>query len=177
MPDYSKAKIYRVFCGDDEYIGSTTRPLSERMAEHRKHFKTGKTRTTSHLIFQKHGLENPKIELIEEFQCENIEQLRKREGEIQRERKCVNRRIAGRAKTEYHRQYYQEHAEKLSEQMRQYRQEHAEERTAYNRQYYQEHAEQLREQKRQYYQEHAEKVREQNRQYRLRKNTIVSENP
>jgi hypothetical protein len=146
------------------------------MNEHRKHFKSGKPQTTSCLIFQKHGLENTKIELIEEFPCENVEQLRKREGEIQRERECVNRCIAGRTKAEYHQehaelhrelnqQYYQEHAEQIRERMRQYRQEHAEERREYQRQYNLEHAEQVR----QYRQEHAEQIRERMRQYYLRK--------
>jgi len=35
------------------------------------------------------------IELIEEYPCENREQLNRREGEIIRERDCVNRRVAG----------------------------------------------------------------------------------
>jgi hypothetical protein len=132
MPDYSKAKIYRVFCGDDEYIGSTTRPLSERMYGHRNRFKDGKTSTTSCLIFQKHGLENTKIELIEEFPCENVEQLHKREGEIQRERECVNRRIAGRT----HAEYNQDNADRIREQSRQYYQEHKEQKREYYREYY-----------------------------------------
>lgn len=101
MPDYSKSKIYRVFCGDDEYIGSTTRPLSERMNEHRARFKT-KGACRSHLLFEKHGVENCKIELIEDCPCDRKDQLKKREGEIQRERECVNKQISGRTRNEYY---------------------------------------------------------------------------
>lgn len=165
MPDYSKAKIYRVFCGDDEYIGSTTRPLSERLYHHRETFKLGKGQTTSSLIFQKHGLENTKIELIEEFPCENIEQLHKREGEIQRDRKCVNKRVAGRTQAEYR----QENAERIREHDRQRHRANAEQRNEQQRQYYQEHREEVRERQRQHYQEHAEQRREYQRQYLLRK--------
>jgi hypothetical protein len=158
------------------------------MAEHRKHFKTGKATTTSHLIFQKHGLEHSKIELIEEFPCENIEQLRKREGEIQRERECVNRCIAGRAKTEYRqenaerirehdRQRNRANAEKRNEDMRQYYQANAERIKERQQQYNKTHTEEKREYNQRYYKEHTEKIKEQTRQYRLRKNTIVSENP
>jgi hypothetical protein len=150
------------------------------MYHHRQTFKSGKYETTSCIIFQKHGLENVKIELIEEFPCENVEQLRKREGEIQRERECVNRVIAGRTRAEYYqdhaeqirertRQHYQEHAEELREYGRRYYQEHAEELREYGRQHYQEHAEERREQRRQHYQEHAEERREYQRQYLLRK--------
>jgi predicted GIY-YIG superfamily endonuclease len=37
MPDYSKAKIYKIVNNIDNeiYIGATIQPLSERMAKHR----------------------------------------------------------------------------------------------------------------------------------------------
>ena len=38
MPNYQESKIYKIYntVNDEIYIGSTTRKLSERMAEHRK---------------------------------------------------------------------------------------------------------------------------------------------
>ena len=38
MCDYSKGKIYKLFntITDDVYIGATTRPLNDRLAEHRR---------------------------------------------------------------------------------------------------------------------------------------------
>ena len=38
MPDYSKGKVYRILQDNDKtvYIGSTTQPLSARLAQHRK---------------------------------------------------------------------------------------------------------------------------------------------
>jgi hypothetical protein len=123
MPDYSKAKIYRVYCGDDEYIGSTIRPLSERMNDHRKGYKNGNV-CSSRILFEKHGVENCKIELIEDYPCERKEQLNKREGEVQRERNCVNKYIAGRTIKEwivdnnyndtYHKEYYLKNKERIS---------------------------------------------------------------
>jgi len=114
MPDYSKSKIYRVYCEDDEYIGSTTRPLSERMNEHRRHFKSGSC--SSKVIFEKHGVENCRIELIEDYPCERIEQLNKREGEIQRERTCVNKQVAGRTISEW----YLDNSEKIQQYYKEY---------------------------------------------------------
>eukprot|EP01035_Chromulina_nebulosa_P002536 gene2536-3427_t len=34
MPDYSKAKIYRIVGNDKTYIGSTCSSLTQRLAEH-----------------------------------------------------------------------------------------------------------------------------------------------
>ena len=119
MPDYAKAAIYCIRSNenDDIYIGSTCVGLSQRMAHHRgmyKQFLNGKGDTiTSFQI-----LKNPSayIELIEEYPCDNKQQLERREGEIMRSRNCVNRCIAGRTVAEYR----QENREKLLERAKQY---------------------------------------------------------
>ena len=48
-----------------------------------------------------HGVDNFYIELVEEYPCENIEQLRQREGHYIREFGTLNRNIAGRSKEEW----------------------------------------------------------------------------
>lgn len=133
MPDYSKAKIYRIFCEDDEYIGSTTRPLSERMNGHRQDYKRTIIRCCSScILFDKYGIKNCKIELIEDYPCERKEQLLKREGEIQRERNCVNKLIAGRTPKEWR----EEHKEMLNIKKKEYTEKNKEKIYAYNKQYY-----------------------------------------
>ena len=47
------------------YIGSTCLPLSARMANHRKKSNT----CSSKYLFQKYGVDNCKIVLIENFPC------------------------------------------------------------------------------------------------------------
>jgi len=123
MPDYSKSKIYRVYCGDDEYIGSTTRPLSERMNEHRMMPRN----TSVRVLFEKHGVENCNIELIEDYPCERKEQLNRREGEIQRERNCVNKQVAGRTMKEW----YLENRERIVSQQAEYNKINSEKRKKY----------------------------------------------
>lgn len=106
MPDYSKAKIYAIRAPGTNrvYIGATTKPLlSQRMAEHRNHckrWKEGKERkTTSADILEYEGAY---IELVEEFPCDNKDQLNRREGEIIRQTaNCVNQCITGRTVAEY----------------------------------------------------------------------------
>ena len=116
MPNYAKAKIYQVISPNHPvpYIGSTTQTLSARMRAHR----------AEHICSSRVVIDagDAYIELIEEFPCENKEQLNKREGEIIRQRECVNHRVAGRTDKEwrednsdrvkaYHIQNYQKNRE------------------------------------------------------------------
>ena len=90
---------------DKYYIGSTTQILCKRFSDHKMNYKaylkgTGGF-TTSFKILE---LGDAYIELLEEINCDNRNQLEKREGELIREHKnnCVNRCIAGRTKQEYY---------------------------------------------------------------------------
>lgn len=166
MPDFSKAKIYRVYCGEEQYIGSTIRPLSERMNEHRQDYKRRKS-CSSAVLFDKYGVENCKIELIEDCPCERREILLKREGEIQRQMGCVNANVAGRTQKEYHKQWRtgnQEYAEK----MRQYELKNKEHLDEKRRQWYDDNKEKVAERKRQYWLENKEHLDEKRREYCLK---------
>lgn len=106
--DYTNAKIYKIVndVDDEVYIGSTCQPLSKRMAEHRASMKSkrdGKIKLYQHMTNV--GVENCKILLVEETPCENIEQLRKIEGEYIRKYGTLNGNIAGRTISEWNRQF------------------------------------------------------------------------
>ena len=96
MPNYANAKIYQIISPNHPvpYIGSTTQRLSKRMAHHRSQYNP----CSSHIVIE---AGDAYIELIQEFSCENKEQLNKREGEMIRERDCVNRCVAGRTQAEW----------------------------------------------------------------------------
>jgi hypothetical protein len=116
MPNYQKSKIYMIIPYNqseegDIYIGSTTRPLSERMNEHRCRAKENKL-CKSKVLFDKYGAENLKIELIENYPCDNKEKLSSREGLFQRKMKCVNKAVAGRQLWEYNSIYYTDEVKK-----------------------------------------------------------------
>jgi hypothetical protein len=99
MLDYKTGKIYciRSHLTDEVYIGSTTTPLSTRMVSHRTKFKNGIYVSSAEIL--KHG--DAYIELIEEFPCDNKEQLNRREGQVIRSTaNCVNKRIEGRTPAE-----------------------------------------------------------------------------
>ena len=105
---YATAKIYKVVDNSYTmcYYGSTTQQLSQRMTKHRMHYKLldeGKSRGRFSVfdIFDAHGVENCKIELVEEYPCESIEQLNKREGFYIQNNECVNKQIPGRTLSEW----------------------------------------------------------------------------
>ena len=106
---YQKSKIYKVVDStySDFYIGSTTQHfLCNRMASHRinyKYWRDGKYANSSVFkLFEKYGLENCKIELVELYPCKNIDELRQREGYWIKREPCINKRIAGRSDLEYY---------------------------------------------------------------------------
>lgn len=122
MPDYSKAKIYAIRApgADAVYIGSTTLPLSRRMAQHRYEFNNGSLKYRSRELLICDGAY---IELLEDFPCANKEQLNKREGEVIRATPgCVNYQIAGRTSSEW----YQDTKEKRQEYNKVYYESHKE---------------------------------------------------
>ena len=87
MPNYQNGKIYSIRSRsrpDLVYVGSTTQPLSKRLGEH----KTPRKKTSSKQIIE---LGDAYIELIENYSCENKEELLKREGEIMRSMECLNK--------------------------------------------------------------------------------------
>ena len=106
MVDYSKSKIYKIepINSEDEgdvYIGSTTKDtLAQRMTAHRGSYKNWKkgvgNKISSYTLFEKYGLENCSIFLIEMFPCNSKDELRSREGFFIKSMKCVNKKIAGR---------------------------------------------------------------------------------
>ena len=117
MADYSRGKIYRVTCNNtgNQYIGSTTAlRLSQRLAEHKSKFKRGEGTSCDTII----GGGNYKIFLIEDFPCQNKDQLRQRERYYQENLDCINKNksiTSTEEKSEYNRRYTSLHRERYLE--------------------------------------------------------------
>ena len=110
MPvDYQKTKIYKIWSNLTEqvYIGATTQTLSRRMVAHRQLSNI----CASRIIID---LGDSKIELIEEFPCNNKMESDKKEGEYIRKIDCVNKVIIGRTMKEW-REDNKEHIIKYTE--------------------------------------------------------------
>jgi hypothetical protein len=111
MVNYNNSKVYMIqpimeHDENDIYIGSTTKNyLSQRMDKHRSGYKCWKkgrgTKYMCYDLFDKYGIENCKILLIENVHANSKDELVSREGYYIRNMKCINKNIAGRTKKEY----------------------------------------------------------------------------
>ena len=127
MTDTITGKVYAIKSKKTEliYIGSTTNWLKYRFSQHKCYFKRYKLgdepKTQSYKIFEID--ENCYIELIQSYEVESIEELRRYEGEhIRNNTNCVNKYIAGRTKKEY----TKDNKDKTKEYQKQYQMENHE---------------------------------------------------
>ena len=113
---YDKARIYiiRNTVDDDTYVGSTVARLSKRMSKHREDMRQDKRHSRLYEKMRELGSDKFYIELLEECPVENIEQLRKKEGEYIRQLGTLNMSIAGRTRKEWVDENIEERREYLS---------------------------------------------------------------
>ena len=176
MTDYSKGQIYKVVDNGLNmcYIGSTTQKLCKRMAQHRADFKkkmndSSYRNTSIFTIFQKYGVENCKVELIEKYPCERKEELMAREGYFIKEMECVNKHIMSRTNKEY----YQDNKEYIIERNTAYQKQNHEHTKEKKRQNYQNKREYYLEEAKIYRDNHKEERKEYDKQRRRKHSKIV----
>ena len=129
---YHNSKIYtiRSFMTNKFYIGSTTQPLYKRLYKHR-HSKQQYQDNKFHYItsFDILQYDDNYIELLEDYKCENKNQLEKREGELIRLHRdnCVNIINVGTSieektknKKQYDKQYHKNHKDIIINKVKQY---------------------------------------------------------
>ena len=119
---FNKSMVYSIRTPHSElyYIGSTTQPLCKRFVNHKSKYKDYLNGTYGFVrSFKIIELGDAYIELMEEINCDNRNQLVKREGELIREHKanCVNMNIAGRSRKEWK----TDNCDRIKKQMKQYR--------------------------------------------------------
>ena len=163
---YHGGKIYtlRSPSTDKIYIGSTTQSLAKRKALHKvnKHNEIAQ-------------LNDFYIELLENFKCENREELCKREGELIRANdKCINKCIAGITQKEYYidnkenaKEYYENNKELIKEKRRAYYADNKEKEKENKRKWYADNIEKEKEKQRAYYADNKEKIKERERERKL----------
>jgi hypothetical protein len=143
MPDYSKGKIYKLWSPSKNlvYYGSTVQTLPQRLAKH-KNGNNNNRKCTSSLIL---ACEDYKMELIEEYSCNNKQQLYNKEGEYIKNNECVNKVINGRTRIEYAKEYRIKNREKRNEYNKQYIENNKEQNKEYHKQYRIDNKEQIKE--------------------------------
>lgn len=110
MTNYNNGKIYKIEAingeDGDVYIGSTTKQyLSQRMTAHRydyKRYLDGKRENvTSFKLFEKYGVDNCIIILLESVNANSKDELLAREAHYIKSVACVNRCIPLQTSKEY----------------------------------------------------------------------------
>ena len=136
--DYSKGKIYKIepICDHDDgeiYIGSTTKKyLSQRMVRHRNNYIFSKHKyLTSFKIFDKYGIDNCNIILLESVDAKDYNELVAREAHYIKTLKCVNKTVPLRTRKEY----YDDNREIFIMKEKQYRQDNKDKVQARRKEY------------------------------------------
>ncbi len=122
--NYNNGKVYKIVpkSGEDEaYIGSTARKLlCQRMQQHRiqyfRHKNGSGGKITSYELFDKYGVDNCDIVLLELVSCNSKDELHIRERFWIETTNCVNKIIVGRTPKEW----YQDNRDQRIQQIKEY---------------------------------------------------------
>lgn len=120
MNKYQNGKIYSIrnYQDDDFYIGSTCESLSKRLYDHKRACKHRNHMNLYKKVNQSNW-DNFYIELIENYSCNNKNELLKREGELIREMKpTLNKLIP--TGTSTRKEYYQVVRDKIVQNAKNY---------------------------------------------------------
>ena len=171
MPDFSKAKIYKLVSNisSDVYIGSCLVELSKRFSVHK-----GPSNTCISKSMFIDGA-TITIVLIEDCPCENKNQMKARELHYITTLQCININkpfitdvnVVNGDYKEWRKQYQLEHKEDIKQYNKQYNIEHAAEKKQYDKQYRLTHAEEHKQYDKQYRLTHAEEKKQRDKQYQL----------
>ena len=190
MPNYANGKIYKIVdnTSDMVYVGSTCEPtLARRLAGHVGNYKLylkGNNKQRYITSFKIIANDDYDIILIENFSCNNKDELHARERHWTNRIDCVNKvKNQGLYKEigqtvyrqqynkeyceknkeplqEIHHMYYEANKEVIQEKHMKYCQEHKEEIAQYKKQYAKDNKEYLKQQNKQHYEANKEKIRQ-----------------
>ena len=102
--DYSKGKIYKITndYNNEIYVGSTCDTLAKRFSNHKKDSKKGRCENMKiYKLMNEIGFDRFRIELIENYPCEDKYQLRQKEGYHIRQIGTLNMKIECRTMKEW----------------------------------------------------------------------------
>ena len=177
MNRYQNGKVYKIVAPDNTfYIGSTIQSLNERFSAHKCSFKSSKNGknirgTAVFELFEKYGVEECRIELIEAYPCDSKKDLERREGEIIKVSDCVNRVVAGRTSEEYR----SDNAEMLKYKFKQFYQNNKDREIERAKQYYVHNSDRVKERAKVYANLNKEHIAERKKEWRLENNELVKE--
>lgn len=168
---YERSKIYKLICNDGHYYyGSTIADLRSRLWGHKDSSKTMTSRVYNHI--NSIGWDNVRIELVEEFSCENRTQIRIKENTYINGSKndplCLNTIPAFASDDEKHQrsvEYYEKNKDNILERNRKYCETHKDSITEVRKQYYEKNKETLTTKHKDYINKNKEVIQQKKREY------------
>jgi len=160
---YKNGKIYKIepivdHNEEDIYIGSSTQYyLSTRMNQHKGLYKINKKQCNVKLLFDKYGVENCNIILIESVEANNKMELHQREAHYIKTLKCVNKLIPLRTDKEYR--------ENNKEKDKEYRKKNKLQKQEYDTKYYEDNKNIILEKCKEYREINKDKIKEHKKEY------------
>jgi len=158
--DFQNGKIYKITnnINSEVYVGSTCDILRKRFNNHASYSKQDdKLNRPLYKMMNELGPDIFRIDLIENYSCNDKQELRQREGYWIRQIGTLNKVIAGRTKQEYN----EENKDKIKETVKKYHVVNKEKLKQYDKKYYEDNKEKLKE----YRQENKERFKETSKKY------------
>ncbi len=137
--DYSLGKIYKITndYNDDVYIGSTCDTLSKRFSGHKNMMtKIESKNRPLYKLMNEIGFNRFRIQLLEECPCEDVYELRQKEGSFIRLYGTLNKRVEDGCKSRG--EYRSIHKEEINNYHKEYDNKRKESKSEFNKNYYQE---------------------------------------
>ena len=128
--------------------------------EHNRFLNDAGSFMTSFSLFQEFGIENCKIELVEEYPCENLEKLLKKEGEYIKSIDCVNKVVAGRTCKEY----YEDHKDKIQQNTKEYKQANKFKIKQYKKEWHEANKDKIQREKKEWYESNKDAINKKQRE-------------
>ncbi len=177
--DFSKAKIYKITndYNNDVYVGSTCDSLTKRFSGHKLCLNSNKNNNRPiYKLMNEIGFERFRIELIEDYPCQDKYQLRQREGYFIREIGTLNKKIEGRTMQEYYidnknkiqesrKEYYEDNKDKIFEYNKEYYEDNKNKILEYNKEYNKSNKDKILEYQKEYYEDNKNKILEYGKEY------------
>ena len=113
---YKIVSISEDFDEKDTYYGATFESLAKRMTKHRYDYRRNPMSVASHIVFNKYGIENCKIILLQTLENINKQERDAIEYEYISNNQCINKYgksgLCGKSSNEYSKEYYQQNKNK-----------------------------------------------------------------
>jgi hypothetical protein len=183
MPDYANGKIYKIVCNikGEQYIGGTIQKLSQRLTQHVSSSKKAKKNMKSKEIILRGDYQ---IVLIENYPCNNKEELERKEREHIESNICVNKYIPTRTDKEWRdtnkeslsiksKEYRESHKEVIAIKQKKYRDTHKEVIALKLKEYYDANKEEIKSRANNYYDTNKEVAKLRVNTYRIANNEAI----